>query len=182
MKSRKTIYRFTAQGGLAYYEELPDNETDFLYTNTDEGCFIWSKSNTYAFIMLDPGITSFSIDIIEAPHTVTFSAEGASDVPEPITKKGISYIPNTVPQKENMEFYGWKYTYTFRGKEYSELLMPDSTFLAYKDTVLTAEFERLTILDKISNWLWDHIFEPQLDLMLRIMEMGLINFLQMLLL
>ena len=164
--NEKGLYKIKAKGGLAYYEELPDSEDNILWNNTDDGCYVYIKNaNKDIVIMLDPGVTEFTIEKIEGDKTVTFSAEGAANVPDPIVADGLAYIPGTVPEKDNEVFYGWLYTYTFRGEECSDLIAPDSIFLVCEDTVLTAEFTRLTLLERILNWILEHIFTPLLELL-----------------
>ena len=163
---KKGLYRVKAKGGLAYYEELPDSEDNILWNNTDDGCYVYMKNvDEKIIIMLDPGVTEFTIEKIEGDKTVTFSADGASNVPDSIVTGGLAYIPGTVPDKDNEMFYGWLYTYTFRGEECNELIAPDSIFLVCEDTVLTAEFTRLTLLERILNWILEHIFTPLLELL-----------------
>lgn len=162
----KGVYRIKAKGGAAYYDSIYSQEGYYSdvsvpsYINTDEGCYIYVNDIFEEYIiMLDPDVTEFTIEKTDGPRTVTFSAEGAENVPEPIVSNGLAYIPGTVPKKKNHEFYAWEYTYTFRGEEITELVMPDSVFFAFEDTVLTAKFEFITAFENTLLSLLDRIIE-----------------------
>ena len=158
----KGVYKITAKGGLAYYEQLPDSRDNLLFRNTDEGCFLFTgKSVT---VMLDPDVTEFTIEEITDLKTLTFSAEGASGVPAPVRACGFAVIPDVSPEKEGMRFGGWLYTYTFRGEEYSVLYDdPGERFFLPEDSTLTAIFTESSVssfFERLIEWIVTYIIDP----------------------
>ena len=150
--SNNVTYKITAKGGLAYcdYELQEDGD---IFRNTDDGCFIANPQHRFA-VMLDPGVTEFTLEIFQDTHTLTYSSAGLQNTFYPETVKGFTYISEEIPVPEknadDMMLNGWIYEYTFRGETVKDYYSPGDGIIVDKDMTLTAEFREET---------WAEIFE-----------------------
>ncbi len=144
------IFRIKASGGLAYYEESEDGEDTTLYRNTDEGCYILIKEWDFdKLIMFDEEITGFTVEKVSGSFTVTYSAQGCDNVPEPFEGFIVSAVPEEVPESQGKIFDGWYHEYTFRGEKVADYYYPGDRVLMCSDITLTADMQSNTFFDRL---------------------------------
>ncbi|MBQ6265161.1 MAG: InlB B-repeat-containing protein [Clostridia bacterium] len=150
-----SLYKITAKDGSVYVDPSVSDEWKVCFRETDDCLLICPLYDRYSHdvpVMFSSGVTEFTVEKIDAPVTVTYSAEGASDVPAPQTINGSGYISCEEPQMKNAEFIGWKYEYNSYGTTVYSIYGPGDKIIADKDITLTAIFEKPSVIERIISW------------------------------
>ncbi len=153
---RENLFKITAKDGSVYFDPSVSGDWRVCFRET-EGCLlICPLDDEYGNdvpVIFSKETTGFTVEIIDNPVTVTYSAEGATNIPEPEIIYGIGYITLEEPQKRNMEFIGWKLDYDYGdGTTFSTIYSPGDKIFADEDITLTALFARPSLIEKITSW------------------------------